>query len=165
MKNVLIFLILVALVSLGEAGASSRNNGDADPDSDCCGAGWNVTRRKTFFGTTTRGVTNAVIPPTFGMTSGTSGCTQHPIAKKDEPAVTFAASNYDSIIIEMAAGRGEVLEAFGRLLSCSDLKTFARAMQQHYKAVVPLPAAPLQLFENVKQVIDSNDALAVGCNV
>ncbi len=165
MNRVLVFLLLVALVSLGEASAMPKDNGVSDPDSDGCGAGWNVTRQKTFFGTTTRGVTNLIIPPTFGMTSGTSGCSQHPIAKKDEPAMSFAISNYDALLIEIAVGHGEVLSAFARLLSCADANELGRVLQQHYKAVVPLRAAPFRFFENVKQLIEPHAPLAAGCNV
>ena len=167
-KKVSAYLILAALVSLGEAGAVTHNNGESFPDSDGCGAGWQVTNRKTFFGTTTRGVTNLTIPPTFGMTSGTSGCSQHPIAKKDEAAVVFAISNYDPLVIEIASGGGEVLDAFSRLLGCSDSGALGRVLQQHFNSIVPgVPgrSAPFDLFENVKQMIDSNDVLAGGCNV
>ncbi|MBI3558060.1 MAG: DUF3015 family protein [Deltaproteobacteria bacterium] len=165
MKELLVFLAFAALVSVNEASALPRNNGDQDPDSDGCGAGWQVTRRKTFFGTSTRGTTNLVIPPTFAMTSGTSGCSQHPIAKKDEAALRFAFSNYDALLIDMAGGGGETLDAFARLLSCGDAGNFGRAVQRNFKSLVPPQAAPFELFENVKQLIDDRARLATGCNV
>lgn len=54
--------------------------------SDGCGLGWEVTGEKTMLATTTRGTTNAFVPPTFGMTSGTIGCETHRfVQKKKKP--------------------------------------------------------------------------------
>lgn len=52
---------------------------------DGCGLGWEVTSSETMIGTTTRGTTNAVVPPTFGMTTGTLGCKKLDIASNDVP--------------------------------------------------------------------------------
>lgn len=128
---------------------------------DGCGLGWQVTNKKSFLGTTTRGTTNAVVPPTFGMTSGTIECDQHSFAKAEMPAVIFGVSNYDTLVIEMAAGRGETLEAFAQTLGCSDAQAFGRVMQEKFEAIKGNSA--LELYKNVKEELKQNAAL--GCAV
>src|SRR3954471_20570420 len=95
-------LVAIALALVSSAAFASDGGG-----SDGCGLGWQVTQKKSFLGTTTRGTTNAVVPPTFGMTSGTIGCDQHGFAKNDQKAIEFVAANYEPLMVEMAQGNGE----------------------------------------------------------
>ena len=117
----------------------------AGNDSDSCGAGWYVTQKKSLFGTSTRGTTNGTIPPTFGMTSGTSGCAQHSLAKKEEKSKAFTYENYDSLIIDMAVGEGESLLALSSLLECD--KSFALATKENFKNLYA--DNPEVLFQNI----------------
>ena len=108
-------LSLLATGSAKAANATSPNGG-----SDTCGLGWQVTDKKTFIATTTRATTNFVVPPTFGMTTGTIGCDQHGFAKRDIPAVQYVATHYDSVLLDMARGNGESLQALAKIMGCSD---------------------------------------------
>lgn len=92
----------------------------AADQSDGCGVGWKVTEKYSFLATSTRGTTNAFLPPTFSMTSGTSGCTQHSITQREEPAAKLAVVSSDSLVVEIARGEGETLESFIRALGCSE---------------------------------------------
>src|SRR4051812_42927982 len=80
------------------------------PDTDSCGLGWQVTQKKTLSAKTTRGTTNAFVPPTFGMTTGTIGCAQHPLSKRDVEGALYATTNFDELSVEMAEGQGEFLK-------------------------------------------------------
>jgi len=103
-----LFVMVVAsclpLAALAAGGGISPNSG-----TDSCGLGWQVTEKKSLLGTFTRGTTNAFVPPSFGMSTGTIGCESHPVSKADGKGVEFVAQNYDTLRLEMAAGQGENL--------------------------------------------------------
>ncbi|NBV50384.1 DUF3015 domain-containing protein [bacterium] len=132
---------------------------------DGCGLGWQVTQKKTMLGTTIRGTTNAVVPPTFGMTSGTMGCDQHSIAKKDMDAAKFAFNNQESLSIEMAQGQGEYLAGFAKTLGCEDQvqADFAKMTQENYANIVGEGQSALSLLHNVKAQIKKHPVLAESC--
>lgn len=137
------------------------------PDTDGCGLGWQVTSKKTIAASLTRGTTNGVIPPSFGMTSGTLGCAQHPWAKRDQDSAVYALSNYESLRLEMAEGRGEYLEGFARVMGCSDsaMGEFGQMTQSNYKTIVEGGrASAVRMFLNVKQQIKSSPVLSRQCS-
>lgn len=153
--------VLTAFLALGLfAPAISMADGGG---SDGCGLGWQVTDKKTLIATTTRGTTNIFVPPAFGMTTGTIGCDQHAFAKNDQKAVEFVASNYEPLIMNLAAGRGEYLEAFAQTLNCKDSASFGTEIQKSYSSVASPDA--VQLFKNVRATIQSNPALASNCSL
>lgn len=150
-----------------EMGGNRSGAVPGQPDTDGCGLGWQVTQKKTIIGSITRGTTNSFVPPSFGMTSGTLGCAQHPFAKKDQEAAVYAMTNYDSLNIEMAEGRGEFLTGFARTLGCDDsaMGEFGAMTQAQYKSITEGgKAAPVQMLQNVKQQIRQNAALSAQCN-
>ena len=135
-----------------------------EPDTDGCGLGWQVTDKKTIIGSLTRGSTNSIVPPSFGMTSGTLGCRKHEFSKRDEAGVTYAVSNYDSLRIQMAEGRGETLDAFARTMGCSNTAAFGRMTQSGYSRIMTSDSqTAVQMFRNVKGEINRDPALAVDC--
>ncbi|MBI3544523.1 MAG: DUF3015 family protein [Deltaproteobacteria bacterium] len=122
-----------------------------EPDTDGCGLGWQVTSSKTIIGSITRGTTNGTIPPSFGMTSGTLGCRKHPFTKRDQAGAVYAVSNFDQLRIEMAEGRGEVLEGFARTIGCDDAAAFGQMTQKNYRAITE-KASAVRMFLNVKNM-------------
>lgn len=151
-KNMKKFAILFSLFAVVPAFASDGGG------SDGCGLGWQVTQKKSMIATTTRGTTNAFVPPTFGMTSGTIGCDQHSFAKAEMPAVDMVATNQDAIMMEMAAGGGENVASLAQALGCSDSAAFAKAAQANYGRLVNSSAAGF--YRNVKSL-----AVAQGCSI
>lgn len=138
----------------------------ADDQSDGCGLGWKVTSRSSLFGTTTRGTTNMTLPRTFSMTSGTSGCDRHSFAQKKQDAVMFATVNQESLMIEMAQGKGEYLEGFARAFGCSDKASaaFAQLTQTHYQTVTAGGSANgVEMAEHVYNEIQKERALSAQC--
>lgn len=118
---------------------------------DGCGLGWQVTDKKTYTATTTRGTTNAFVPPTFGMTTGTMGCAKLDIGKKDVEASNYVATNFDSLKSELAAGRGEYVTALASALGCkASADMIGSRLQQNYDAVVAPAQNSAQLFQNIK---------------
>jgi len=78
---------------------------------------------------------------TFGISSGTSGCTQDGAVKMVRAAEVFAEVNFDSLRHEMAMGRGEFVNAFAGLLGASESKrpALVQFFQERYQALFPSP--------------------------
>lgn len=136
-------LLLLGMM-LGASAQASSGGG-----SDGCGLGWQITSKKTMVATTTRATTNAVVPPTFGMTTGTIGCDQHPIAMRDVPAVQFVATNYDALLLDMAQGEGEMLSAFARTLGCRNPAVFGEMTRKEFSSLTE-GADSLELVRRVQ---------------
>lgn len=71
---------------------------------------------------------------TFGITSGTSGCTKTKIVM-NERAQEFVASNMDQLAKEIAMGHGESVDTLAELLVVEDKEAFASALQTNYKNI------------------------------
>jgi hypothetical protein len=154
MKLVLIFAALIATAAAPAFAAGDTNA----TGTDGCGLGWQVTQKKSFLATITRGTTNAVVPPTFGMTSGTIGCDQHSFAKNELPAVNMVATNQDAILIDIAAGGGENLAALAQAMGCHDSSAIAQKAQASYSTLAGTSSE--QLYRNVKAI-----AVSSGCSI
>lgn len=171
MATMAVLMLVPALSMAGTGKMEGRGSrgvdaADSNPSgTDGCGLGWQVTQKKTMLGTTIRGTTNAVVPPTFGMTSGTMGCDQHSIAKNDMEAAKFAYNNQDSISIEMAQGQGEYLAGLAKTLGCDDQvqAEFAKMTQDNYASIVGEGQSALRLIQNVKSQIKKNPVLSESC--
>ncbi|MCB0422439.1 MAG: DUF3015 family protein [Bdellovibrionales bacterium] len=131
---------------------------------DGCGIGWEITKDRTLIATTTRGTTNAFVPPTFGMTSGTIGCEQHAVAMNDQEAATYAYTNFDALKSEMAVGQGENLEAFAQTLGCSSMDLGQATKANYGKIYKSGTTSPAEMVNNVKQLIKEDAVLASQCN-
>lgn len=165
MKNL---ILGVCLLSLAPLAALAESGGTNPSGTDGCGLGWQVTDQKTWLGTTTRGTTNAIVPPTFGMTSGTIGCEKHPIAKNEVEAAAYAYNNYDSLSIEMAQGRGEYVNGLAKSLGCNDavVPAFGQMTQKNYMQIMGSEkSSAMDMYENVKTQIKNDTLLSVNCNV
>jgi hypothetical protein len=71
---------------------------------------------------------------TFGITSGTLGCTKTKFVM-NERAEEFVASNMDTLAKEIAMGHGETLDTLAELLEVQDKATFAASLQENYTAI------------------------------
>jgi hypothetical protein len=143
------------------AAASHESSGGAVHRSDGCGVGWQYTKKKTLFGTTTRGTTNNNLS-TFGMSSGTLGCQKHPIASREQDAVNYALSNYENLSIELAQGRGEFVDGMAQAMGC-DAQSFGQVMQSHYGSIMAGSGA--ELYGNMKAFQQQDPSLISACNI
>ena len=57
---------------------------------------------------------------TFGITSGTLGCSPDGVVTADARLQMFAGANLDNLARDMARGDGETLDAFATLMEVSD---------------------------------------------
>ena len=146
MKRTFLKIIMLSFI-LSFAYALEKSPGGTDS----CGLGWEVTQEKTFFATTTRGTTNAVVPPTFGMTSGTIGCEQHSVAAKDMPAARYVVTNFDTLRHEISMGSGEILLGLSQLMGCSNVQKFSTTLKNRYLNIFPYGGVtPLEAFKSVQ---------------
>jgi hypothetical protein len=117
---------------------------------DGCGLGWQVTQDKTMIATTTRGTTNAFVPPTFGMTTGTLGCDKFSaFASNEKQNVEYVAKNFDSIRTQLAVGNGEYVDATAQSFNCNS-SAFSSHVQQNYNTVVAPAHDGIELYQNLK---------------
>lgn len=156
-----LFFVAVFILSTGSAVAGDGGG------SEGCGLGWQITKKKSFLATTTRQTTNAIVPPTFGMTTGTIGCDQHSLAKKEEKgAVDFVAINYEPLISDMAKGNGEYLHAFYTTMGCNaaGYSSFSSMSQANFSEFSSQSNA-VTTFEAIRSKMRQNPALAGNCAV
>ena len=133
--------------------------------SDGCGLGWQITDKKTMLGTSTRATTNGFVPPTFGMTSGTIGCDQHDIAKKEQKAATYVVANYQTLSNELAQGSGETVQGLAFVMGCSSSSTeLGRALQSNYGKIGSAQNG-VELYRGVRQIISTDSSLSGQCAV
>lgn len=162
MKRLLTLSVLLAMFAylpglLGQAQAE-------------CGPGPLVVQNKKgsllqSFGATT----NASFLPTqtFAITSGTSGCSNSGIIKKDVEQRLFVAVHMDNIYQEMAQGGGSHLDALASLMGCQTVSygRFAGVTRHNLGRLFPAgEVSPVELLARLKQTMRGDAALAQGCS-
>ena len=81
--------------------------------------------------------TNGTGTQTFGITSGTSGCTEDGAVKWAKEAEVFAEVNLESIRRDVARGNGEYATSFASLLGAGDTTKMVSFMHTHYTKLFP----------------------------
>jgi len=107
-----------------------------------CGLGYLLLSNKDneqvtqILGATTNGTFGT---QTFGISSGTSGCTKDGAVKLARATEVFAEVNLDSLRKEMAAGQGEYVNTFASLLGATDATrpAMVRLFQTQYTTLFP----------------------------
>ncbi|MFZ5862057.1 MAG: DUF3015 domain-containing protein [Nitrospirota bacterium] len=76
---------------------------------------------------------------TFGMTTGTSGCSQDGIVSREHETAIYAQATIENLSQEMAQGRGEHLASLATLMGVpADLQpAFFALTQEHYATLFP----------------------------
>jgi Protein of unknown function (DUF3015) len=91
---------------------------------------------------------------TFGITSGTSGCTNDGTIMGQHKVSVFAAANYDSLSQEMARGGGEHLASLAALMGVPEehRSEFFTLAQVQYPSLIQsgerTPAAMIQILQS-----------------
>jgi hypothetical protein len=112
---------VIGPLCVASAHAQSKNN-DNGPG---CGLGkelWaNASNQKSIGGQVLAATTNGTSgSQTFGISSGTSGCTSDGTILGQYKTRVFAAANFDNLSQDMAKGGGEHLASFAQLLGIKD---------------------------------------------
>jgi hypothetical protein len=88
------------------------------------------------------GTTNATLGnQTFGISSGTSGCTEDGAVKFAKEAEVYAEVNLDSLRREMAVGSGDYVDTFASLLGASEKARpeLVKFFHKEYASLFPTP--------------------------
>ncbi len=76
---------------------------------------------------------------TFGVTSGTSECTQPAKFVKNDRVNEFVFANLDNLAKDIANGKGETLDTLAELMGvpAAERDTFARNLKAHFAEIFP----------------------------
>lgn len=99
---------------------------------------------------------------TFGISSGTSGCTNDGVIMKNKH-VSLTANAFDSLQEEMAQGGGEHLAALATLLGVAeaDQPIFFAMVQDQYETLMDREqTGPLAMLEALKRAMSEHPVLA-----
>jgi len=151
-------LLVVALLGMIPVGAMADNVG---------GCGWGSKLMDGQKGTasqvlavTTNGTSGN---QTFGITSGTSGCTQDGVVKSNWKTAMFIDGNKSKLARDMSTGSGETLESLASLIGISnqDKAAFFQTTKENFARIFPSddPATD-QVIASLKQVLAANEQLA-----
>ncbi|AXQ29634.1 DUF3015 domain-containing protein [Solimonas sp. K1W22B-7] len=100
---------------------------------------------------------------TFGITSGTSGCSQDGVIKAEYRAPAFAAANLDQLAAEMAVGRGESLAALAAIYNVqgADREAFYAMTKAHYSQIFRSEATTAsEVIASVQALMKADTRLA-----
>lgn len=97
---------------------------------------------------------------TFGISSGTSGCSQDGVVPANKIAMSFIEGNQDRLAREMAAGQGDTMAGLASVLQVTpaDTAAFSAVMKDNYsKIFASADISGVDVLSNIKQVL-ANDA-------
>ena len=106
--------------------------------------------------------TNGTGGQTFGITSGTSNCTDDGVAMIDKEKTYFSEANFESLKQEMAQGKGENLKAYATLFGCSS-GAFASTVQNNYGKIFTPGVTADGMLDNVQSLVGSDASLQTSC--
>ena len=137
MRKLILLAVIIGLPAISQARDSM----------DGCGLGWEVTDAETMIGTTTHGATNSVVPPSFGMTTGTVGCKKLAVAANEKEAVNYVVNNYSNLKQQLATWQGEYVEGLSEVMKCN-----GAAIQKQYNSIVAPAQDGIELYKNLRAV-------------
>jgi hypothetical protein len=99
---------------------------------------------------------------TFGITSGTSGCTKDGVVKSNWKTAMFIDGNKDRLARDMSVGSGETLDSLALLIGVreGDRAAFNRAVQANVSLIFPAGSTTDQTVLALKAVLGSDRELA-----
>jgi hypothetical protein len=96
---------------------------------------------------------------TFGISSGTSGCTNDGTIMAEYKVNVFAAANYDNLSQEMAQGGGEHLASLAELMGVpaeNRPEFFALAQSQYANLVASGNSTPAAMIETLQSGMETD---------
>jgi len=100
---------------------------------------------------------------TFGITSGTSGCTQDGVVSSKWKTAAFIDGNMNRLALDISRGQGESLASLKALVgvSSADSVAFDSAVQSQFsKIFTDSSVSSNTVLEGLKEVLAANPALA-----
>jgi len=130
-----------------------------------CGWGTLVWKGKSGMGPKILGATTngSFGNQTFGITSGTAGCSSQGVITADARVSKFASANMDRLVRDMAAGQGESLATLAHLLNIAetDRPAFYNATKAHFAEIFSSSDVTTgQMLESLAGVVAKDATLA-----
>jgi hypothetical protein len=102
---------------------------------------------------------------TFGITTGTLGCSSGGMLKASAEREVFTATNFRVLEQEMAAGSGQYEASLAALSGCK-AEPFSAFAKARYEKLLPSDkTTPSELLKNIDKEITSDPAMAKACGV
>jgi hypothetical protein len=163
MKKVLI--LSVAVLFGMQAGLALAANPDTGPG---CGLGklaWGDYKgQKEIAPQVLMATTNGTFgSTTFGISTGTSGCTNDGKVMGDSKTIMFAEMNFENLSQEMAQGQGEHLASLATLMGvpAEQHSAFFAMTQERYTSLVKAgEASPVAMVKAINDAIAGHPVLA-----
>ena len=145
MKKIIVSVI--AVLALGTVASATVNNQTG------CGLGSQIIKDdSSAVMLAIQATLNGTGTQTFGITSGTSGCTKTKLVM-NERAAEFVASNMDQLAKDVAVGRGESVDTLAELLEVQDKAMFSTSLQSNYTAIYTSQNAKMaDVLDNIATV-------------
>jgi len=153
-------LMVVAFLGMIPVGAMAANNNIGS-----CGWGSKLMDGQSgiapqVLGATTNGTSGN---QTFGISSGTSGCTQDGVVKSSWKTAMFIDGNKQKLARDMSTGGGETLESLASLIGVQDedKTAFYNLTRENFARIFPSENPTTdQVMASLKQVLSSDGQLA-----
>lgn len=160
-----VVMLSVAVLFGMQAGLAMAANPDTGPG---CGLGklaWSdYKRQKDIAPQVMMATTNATSgSQTFGISSGTSGCTNDGKIMGDSKTIMFAELNFENLSQEMARGHGEHLASLATLMGVPNDRhgVFFAMTQERYASLVKAgEASPVAMVKAIHEAIAGHPVLA-----
>ncbi len=160
---------MVAMLAASLAYAGSQNDAG-------CGVGslifkGNNTAAPQVLAATTNGTFGN---QTFGITSGTLGCTGGGVAKMsqaqraEQKQDAFVTQNWRDLNREMASGGGEYVSTLSNLMGCSKnaQSAFAHFTQTHYTTITGgAKTTPVAVVKNLRAAVAQDPQMSMSCSL
>lgn len=164
LKRLILASLAVAFMGM-QAGLAMAANPDTGPG---CGLGklaWqNYPNQKTIGVQTMEATTNGLMGnQTFGISSGTSGCTNDGKFWAQEKVNVFAALNFENLAQDMAQGQGEHLASLATLMGipASQQPAFFAMTQEKYASLMTAgETSPVALVKALNDAVATHPMLA-----
>ncbi|MCG3768007.1 MAG: hypothetical protein JW394_0103 [Nitrospira sp.] len=158
-------LVLSGAVLFGlHAGIAMAANPDTGPG---CGLGklvWSdYAHQKNIAPQVMMATTNGTFSNTFGISSGTSGCTNDGKIMVEQKTTLFAELNFENLSQEMAQGQGEHLASLATLMGVPDehqAEFFAMTQERYTSLAKTGEVSPVAMVKAINSAIATHPVLA-----
>ncbi|MFI5350745.1 MAG: DUF3015 family protein [Elusimicrobiota bacterium] len=151
-------LWVLAAVTLLTAAARAGTN-DAG-----CGLGAQIFHENRPVDQVLAATTNGTVcSQTFGITTGTLGCTSGGLIKASKEREVFTATNFRALEQELAAGSGQYEASLAALTGCKAVEFSAFAKAKYEKILPSEKTTSTELLKNLDREISSDPAMAKAC--
>jgi hypothetical protein len=162
MKKKFLLTILIGFFLTASSSIFARSYGMAG-----CGLGSIVLGSQNNFLQVSAATTNGTsYSQMFGITSGTSNCTEDGVVKKERTREIFVRLNYESLEQEVATGKGEKLDTLASLFGCDQNRDKFQSMtKSNYGKLFSPDQTPSTLVLTIKNEINKDEVLKSSCKI